>query len=97
VLTEDLKVIACKIAKRAEADFVKTATGFARPSPAWEADLVLLKRVLKDVCRVEAGEGVDTLDAALRAYELGADRLCTPRAEALLAAFSASLAPPPGT
>lgn len=95
VLTEDLKVIACKIAKRAEADIVKTATGFARPSANWEADLMLLKRVLKDVCEVEAGECVDSLDAALRAYSLGADRLATPHAEALLAAWAERLTPPP--
>lgn len=95
VLTSDLKVIACKIAKRAEADVVKTATGFARPSPGWEADLVLMRRVLKDVCQLEAGECVDTLDAALRAYELGADRIATPRAEAVLAGFVQRLAPPP--
>jgi deoxyribose-phosphate aldolase len=95
VLTEDLKVIACKIAKRAEADIVKTATGFARPSPGWEADITLLKRVLKDVCQVEAGECVDTVDAAVRAYELGADRLCTPQAETLLATWAERFAPPP--
>lgn len=95
VLTEDLKVIACKIAKRAEADVVKTATGFARRSPGWEADLVLMRRVLKDVCQLEAGECADTLDDALRAYELGADRIATPQAEAVLAAFAQRLAPPP--
>lgn len=95
VLSEDLKVIACKIAKRAEADVVKTATGFVRRSPAWEEDLRLLKRVLKDICEVEAGEAVDTLEGALRAYELGADRLCTAKAEEVLAAWSARLEPPP--
>lgn len=95
ILTGDLKVIACKIAKRAEADIVKTATGFARPSAGWEDDLVLLRRILKDVCQLEAGECVDTLDAALRAYELGADRISTPQAEAVLTAFTQRLAPPP--
>jgi deoxyribose-phosphate aldolase len=95
VLTEDLKVIACKIAKRAEADVVKTATGFARPSAGWEADLGLMRRVLKDVCQIEAGECAGTLDGALRAYELGADRIATPQAEAVLAAFVQRLAPPP--
>lgn len=95
VLTEDLKVIACKIAKRSEADVVKTATGFARRSADWEADLVLLKRVLKDVCEVEAGEGVDTLEGVLRARELGAGRMCTAQAEQVLAAWAERLAPPP--
>lgn len=95
VLTEDLKVIACKIAKRAEADVVKTATGFARVSPNWEQDLLLLQRVLKDVCVIEAGEGADNLDAVLRAYELGAGRIATPQAETVLAAWAARLAPPP--
>jgi deoxyribose-phosphate aldolase len=95
VLSEDLKVIACKIAKRAEADVVKTATGFARRSAGWEEDLVLLKRVLKDMCEVEAGEGVDTLEGALRAYELGADWICTGQAEVVLAGWAERVAPPP--
>lgn len=73
-LTEDLKVIALKICKRCEADYVKTSTGFA--GAGWTAaDLTLMKRVLKDECRIAAAGGMDTLDSALEAYSLGADRM----------------------
>ncbi|MBL0160209.1 MAG: deoxyribose-phosphate aldolase [Bryobacterales bacterium] len=73
-LTEDLKVIALKICKRCEVDFVKTSTGFA-PEGWTAADVTLMKRVLKDECRIKAAGGIDTVEAALEAYELGADRI----------------------
>lgn len=52
-LTEDLKVIACKIAKRVEADILVTAA-YPMPGAAGGSDLLLLKRVSKDVCAVSA-------------------------------------------
>lgn len=73
-LTEDLKVVALKICKRCEADFVKTSTGFA--GSGWTAaDLTLMKRVLKGECGIKAAGGIDTLEAALEAYSQGADRI----------------------
>lgn len=90
-LTEDLKIIACKICKRAEADFVKTSTGFA-PSGATREDLILMKRVVKDVCRVKAAGGVRTLDQALEVYDLGCDRFGATQTAAILDAWKARLA-----
>lgn len=81
LLAEDVKLIALKICKRAEADVVKGAG-------ATEADAALMKRVLKDVCgmETEAGGGVE---AALESYAQGAVRLSTGAAAGLMGEFEA--------
>jgi len=89
-LTEDLKLIALKICKRCEADFVKTSTGFA-PSGCTPDDLRLMSRVLKGVCRIKAAGGIGTLAQALEAYELGADRIGATQTAAILDAWKAKL------
>lgn len=73
-LTEDLKLISCKIAKRAEADFVSTSTGFA-PKGYSAEDLDLIFRKLKGRARMKAGHGIQRLDQALDVYAKGADRI----------------------
>jgi deoxyribose-phosphate aldolase len=72
-LADDLKIIAGKICKRSEADFVKTSTGFA-PSGYTREDLLLMKRIVKDRCRVKAAGGVRSLETALEVYQCGCDR-----------------------
>ena len=89
-LTEDLKVIAMKIAKRCEADFVKTSTGFA-PAAAMAAELPLMTRILGDVCRIEACGGIGTLDDALAAYAQGAERIGSECASSILDAWQTRL------
>lgn len=93
-LTEDLKVIACKMCKRCEADYVKTSTGYA-PSGVTREDLILMKRIVKDVCRVKAAGGVRTLDNALEVYELGCDRFGATQTGPILDAWKARLAQQP--
>lgn len=88
-LQEDLKVIAMKICKRCEVDFLNTATGYAPPCPLPE-ELALMGRILKGVCRIEAG-GVETLDDALSAYAQGAERIGTESAAPILDAWKARL------
>lgn len=88
-LTEDLKIIACKVCKRAEASFAVTATGFA-PGVPLLADLPLMKRTLKDYCEIKAS-CIQTLDDALEALRLGATRLGTTDSSAILAAWKAQL------
>jgi deoxyribose-phosphate aldolase len=90
-LTEDLKIIACKIVKRAEADFARTSTGFA-PSGSTPSDLLLMKRVLKDYCGVKAASGIRSLDDALEAYRCGADRIGATRTAAILDEWKAQAA-----
>ncbi len=72
-LTDELKIAACGISKRAKADFVKTSTGFA-PGGATIPDLQLMYRHAAPECRVKAAGGVRTLAAAIEVYEAGTDR-----------------------
>lgn len=90
-LTDDLKVIACKICKRTEADFVKTSTGFA-PSGYTKADLLLMKRTVKDRCRVKAAGGVRSLETALEVYQCGCDRFGATQTAKILDDWKAVLA-----
>lgn len=89
-LADDLKIIACKICKRAEADFVATATGFA--GEPTRDDLILLKRIAKDVCQVKASGNLDTLDSVLNAQALGATRFGLAHTAAILDEWKARLA-----
>jgi deoxyribose-phosphate aldolase len=89
-LTEDLKVIACKISKRAEVDYVKTSTGFA-PSGYTREDLLLMKRIVGDRCKVKAAGGVRTVETALEVYECGCDRFGATQTAPILDAWKARL------
>ncbi len=72
-LSDDLKIIACKISTRAQADFVKTSTGFA-PGGCTLADLRLMRAHSGPDVRIKAAGGVRTLDMALEVYQAGCDR-----------------------
>jgi len=43
LLTDEEKVLACQIAKKANATFVKTSTGFAKGSAATVEDIALMR------------------------------------------------------
>jgi deoxyribose-phosphate aldolase len=72
-LTDDQKVLACKAAETAGADYVKTSTGFA-PSGATVADIRLMRASVSPRVKVKAAHGVRTLDALLEVMEAGAER-----------------------
>lgn len=90
-LTDELKVVACKISKRAEVDYVKTSTGFA-PSGYTKDDLLLMKRAVKDRCRVKAAGGVRSLETALEVYQCGCDRFGATQTAKILDDWKAQLA-----
>jgi deoxyribose-phosphate aldolase len=90
-LTEELKLIACKIAKRAEADFVKTSTGFA-PGGGTVEDVRLMYAKCAGKVKVKAAGGISTLASALEMYEAGADRIGTTSTAAILDGWKAELA-----
>src|SRR5215471_13010082 len=71
-LTDELKIVACRICGRAGADFVKTSTGFA-PTGATIEDLRLMRKHTNPDVRVKAAGGVRTLDKALEVYQAGCD------------------------
>ena len=74
LLTDEEKVLACEIAVRAGADFVKTSTGFAK-SGATVEDVALMRRTVGESVGVKASGGIRTL-ADLRAMvAAGATRI----------------------
>ncbi len=91
-LTDELKIVACRICARAEVDFVKTSTGFA-PTGYTVEDLKLMRANLPDEIGVKAAGGVRTLEKALEVYELGCTRFGATATAAILDAWKARLAP----
>ncbi|MCL5742844.1 MAG: deoxyribose-phosphate aldolase, partial [Acidobacteria bacterium] len=90
-LTDELKIVACRICGRAGVDFAKTSTGFA-PSGCTLADLQLMRRHLPDSVGLKAAGGVRTLEKALEVYQAGCSRIGATATAAILDAWKASLA-----
>jgi deoxyribose-phosphate aldolase len=90
MLAPDLRVIACKIAKRSEVDRVRavSAHGTGRPS---REELQFLSLKLGDLTALDAGAWVETLEEALFVYECGATSFQTGNAAAILDAWRAEL------
>ena len=74
LLTDEEKVIACKLAKEAGADFVKTSTGFSTGG-ATAADIKLMRETVGTELGVKASGGVRTRKDALAMIEAGASRI----------------------
>ena len=74
LLTDEEKVIACQLAKVAEADFVKTSTGFG-PGGATVEDVTLMRRVVGPTMGVKAAGGIRTFEDAQKMIAAGASRI----------------------
>lgn len=74
LLTDEEKERACKLAKKANADFVKTSTGFAGGGATVE-DVALMRRVVGAEMGVKASGGVRSYADAVAMIEAGATRL----------------------
>ena len=74
LLNDDEKVRACRAAKQAGADFVKTSTGFSKGG-ATVADIALMRRTVGADLGVKASGGVKGLDDARKLVEAGATRI----------------------
>ena len=83
-LSNEQKVAACRIAKQAGADYVKTSTGFG-PSGSTEADVRLMRKTVGTSMGVKAAGGIRSLGDAVKMLEAGADRLGTSASAAILA------------
>lgn len=91
---EDLKVIACKIAKRVEAGMI-VSSAYPAVEAGPDADLALLKRVSKEVCGIVAC--ASDLDQVLGCQQLGCARIRSSAPDEILAAWKTRLdaaAPP---
>ena len=74
LLTDDEIVLACQMAKRAEADFVKTSTGFSTGG-ATTHHVELMRNTVGDDLQIKASDGILTLADAQAMIDAGADRL----------------------
>ena len=74
LLTDMEKMKLCQIAAKAEADYVKTSTGFSAAGATRE-DVALLRENLPQSVKVKASGGIRTLADAVAYLDLGADRL----------------------
>lgn len=84
LLTNDEKVRACEIAKKAGADFVKTSTGFSTGGATLE-DVTLMRTVVGPEMGVKASGGVRTREDAEAFIAAGATRLGSSNGIAIVA------------
>lgn len=84
-LTDEEKVLACKAAAKAGADFVKTSTGFGTGG-ATPADVALMRSSIPDSMKVKASGGVHNYEEAMAVVEAGASRIGASAGMAIVAA-----------
>lgn len=82
-LTNEEKIIACKLAKEAGADFVKTSTGFFGKGATVE-DVRLMRQTVGTDMGVKAAGGIRTYADAVAMIEAGANRIGTSTAVAIV-------------
>lgn len=85
-LTDEEKVIACKAAAKAGADFVKTSTGFG-PSGATAHDVALMKTSIPVHMKVKASGGMRKWEDVIPNLKAGADRIGVSASLDILAGF----------
>lgn len=73
-LTDEQKILACELSKKAGADFVKTSTGFGTAG-ATEHDVGLMRKTVGNKMKVKASGGIRTYEDAIKMVEASADRL----------------------
>jgi len=81
-LTLEEKLIACQVAMLAEADYVKTCTGFA--GEATVEDVALMRGVVGEKLGVKASGGIRTKEQALAMLAAGASRIGTSEGVAIV-------------
>lgn len=88
--TPDLRVIACKIARRTEVDCVRAASLYGGANPTLD-DIRFLKARTSEAQLVDAGGWVRTLEDALAVYEAGASAFQTTDPAPILDAWKQEL------
>lgn len=74
LLTDEEKIMACRLAKEAGAAFVKTSTGFSTAG-AKEEDIRLMRETVGPDMGVKASGGIRTREDALKMIAAGATRI----------------------
>jgi deoxyribose-phosphate aldolase len=85
-LSDEQKVIACKLSEAAGADWVKTSTGFSTAGATLK-DLRLMRANVSERVQVKAAGGVRTLPALLDVIDAGATRCGATATETILEDF----------
>ena len=85
-LTDEEKMKACKLAKEAGADFVKTSTGLV--GDATVEDVRLMRKTVGGDMGVKAAGGIRDFKQALAMIEAGANRIGTSTAVAIMETFA---------
>ena len=86
-LTENEKLLACRIVRDSGAAFVKTSTGFHPSGGATLDDVSLLRSAVGPTVGVKASGGIRNLADALAMLDAGANRIGTSASEAILSAL----------
>jgi len=89
LLTDEEKVTASTICKKAGADFVKTSTGFSSGG-ATVTDVALMRKVVGPKMGVKASGGVRSYDEACKMVEAGATRIGASASIAIVSSEKAS-------
>jgi deoxyribose-phosphate aldolase len=82
-LSDEQKIMACKLCDEAGADFVKTSTGYGTGGATAE-DLILMRKHTKPGTKIKAAGGIRTLDGALAVRKLGCVRFGATATKAIL-------------
>ena len=78
LLSDEQKIKACQLVTKANADYIKTSTGFSTGGATFDDVILLCQHVGKNI-KVKAAGGISNLDDAEKFISLGADRLGTSR------------------
>ena len=90
-LTEEEKILACKLSTKAGADFVKTSTGYGSAGCTIE-DLKLMRANTPETMRIKGSGGIRDLDTVLSARAVGASRCGVSATEKIMAEAEARFA-----
>lgn len=83
LLTEEEKIKMCHVVTKAQADYIKTSTGFSTAGATF-ADVALMKKYAGPDIKIKAAGGISSFDDAEEFVKLGASRLGTSRLVKLL-------------
>lgn len=78
LLSQEEKIKMCEIVTRAQADFIKTSTGFSSSGATFE-DVALFAEHVGEKVQIKAAGGISSFADAEKFLELGASRLGTSR------------------
>ncbi|MBY0416224.1 MAG: deoxyribose-phosphate aldolase [Bdellovibrionales bacterium] len=87
LLTNEEKIIACQLAEKAGANFVKTSTGFNGGGATVE-DIILMKESVSTSVEIKASGGIRDLEIAKKMLAAGASRLGTSAGVAIVKGLS---------